>query len=141
VADRHVTGSRLSAFLDDELPDDQALALTRHVTACEHCYAELEGLRSAREALRRLPRLQAPVLTSGIAARRVWRQRLVRRARLAAAAAVVPAAVLGVVYLAGAESPGDVVPPTDRFLVEHVARTGGGVVSTPVVAPPVEPAR
>jgi anti-sigma factor RsiW len=141
VVDRHVSGTRLSAFLDDELLEDQALALTRHVSACDRCRAELEGLRSAREALRRLPRLQAPVLTSGVAVRNVWRQRAARRARMAAAAALVPAAVLGIVYLAGAEHPGEVVPPTDRFLVEHVARTGGGPVPTPVVAPPVEPLR
>lgn len=141
MAERHVAGARLSAFLDDELPEDQALALTRHVTACARCRSELEGLRAAREALRRLPRLQAPVLTSGLAVRRVWRERAARRLRVAAVAAVVPAAVLGIVYLAGAEGPGEVVPPTDRFLVEHIARTGGGPVSTPVVAPPVEPLR
>jgi anti-sigma factor RsiW len=141
VPDRHVTGPRLSAFLDDELDDDQALTLTRHVTGCERCRVELEGLRSAREALRRLPRLQAPVLTAGVARRDRWRHRSVRRLRLAAAVAVLPAAVLGVVYLVGADDPGEVVPPTDVFLVEHLARTGGGPVSTPAVAPPVESGR
>lgn len=135
MAERHVSGARLSAFLDDELDDDLATALTRHVVACPRCEAELEGLRAMRAALRRLPALQAPVLAAS-ASPPGRRSSLARRMRLAAAAVVGPAVLLVALYAAGGDRAGDVVPPTERFVVEHVARAGGGPVPTPVVAPP-----
>ena len=36
---------RLSAFLDDELGEREALAVTRHLRDCDECRDELEQLR------------------------------------------------------------------------------------------------
>ena len=125
---RHVTGSTLSAFLDDELDDDAAWKVTRHVTDCPTCRSELDELRGARAALRRLPRLQAPVLTAerrSLPRVRTWSRRLL------ALGAVVLAilAVLVSAYVLGGQ--GDVEPPVDRFLLDHLTRTGDGPVPAP----------
>ncbi|MTV26525.1 zf-HC2 domain-containing protein [Nitriliruptoraceae bacterium ZYF776] len=124
VSDRHVSGARLSAFLDDELDEPRALTLTRHVTGCDRCRAELEDLRAARAALRRLPGLQAPVLTSEVRSlRRVrrWSRRVVAATVVGAAALVLGAAA----YVVG-DDRGGVVPPIERFLTDHLARTAPG---------------
>ncbi len=118
-------------FLDDELDDDEALVITRHLDRCAWCLGELDGIRAARDALRALPSLQAPVLLSGSPARQARRRRRQRRrARLLVVVVVLPLVAAGALYLAGSEA-GDVAPRTELFLVEHVTRTGGG----PPVAP------
>lgn len=125
---RHVAGATLSAFLDDELGDDDSLRLTRHVTACDECREELEGLRHTRSALRRLPALQAPVLTSERRSHpkvRTWSRRVLVLGILL----VALLAVLGVAYVVGGQ--GEVVPPVDRFWLDHLARTGDGPVPAP----------
>lgn len=77
---------RLSAFLDDELGDDEALEVVRHLAACADCWREFEELREAREALRRLETPPAvPLATTG-------RDRGARTGRWLA---VVAAGVLG----------------------------------------------
>jgi anti-sigma factor RsiW len=131
VAERHVAGTRLSAFLDDELSDDDAIVAARHLAACTRCLAELEGLRATRDALRALPQLQAPVLTAGIERRSQRMQRTLARLRLVAVACAVPVVVVAVLYVAG-EDPGDVEPQSELFLVEYLGRTGGGPVPVPV---------
>jgi len=50
----------LSAFLDGELPDSEALEIEIHLTKCEECQTELAGLRAARAAVRGLPMLSPP---------------------------------------------------------------------------------
>jgi anti-sigma factor RsiW len=137
VGERHVPGAQLSAFLDDELDDDRATAVARHVTRCPRCFGHLEGLRTTRAALRGLPRLQAPVLTIGAAPRRGGPS---RRARVVAVVCAVPVVLAGAAYAVGGDRAGEVVPPIDRFLVEHVARAGGAPVPPSVLAPPSEPA-
>lgn len=129
----HPGGSRLSAFLDDELSDDAALALARHVDGCGWCRHELEALRATRSALRGLPALQAPVLTSEVRSlRRVrtWSRRVVAISGLTAAALALGAAA----YVAGGDG-GEVVPPVERFLLDHLARTGDGPVPAPLGGP------
>lgn len=126
-------GAKLSAFLDDELADDAALAVTRHVMGCGACRAELEALRSTRSALRALPAIQAPVLTSEVRSlRRVrtWSRRVVAISGLTAAALALGAAA----YVAGGDV-GEVVPPVERFLLDHLARTGDGPVPAPLGGP------
>ncbi len=54
-------GDRLSAFLDDELGDRDAMVVTRHLARCDGCTDELEQLRSLRAALRGLPGVQTPL--------------------------------------------------------------------------------
>ena len=130
MVERHVSGNRLSAFLDDELDEDEALHATRHLAWCDRCVAELEALRATRDALRQLPRLQAPVLTACSSQHRMrtWqhRRRVLRRLVVTAA---VPALLLGVVYVAG--DTGEVEEPTELFLVEQVSRTGDGALPPP----------
>jgi anti-sigma factor RsiW len=136
VAERHVSGDRISAFLDDELDDVLALAVTRHLGSCPACLDELESLRATRDALRRLPGVVAPVpllaparpVGSGSVLRRVS-----RRLQLTSAGFAVVLGIFGAAYLAGEER-GEVVPPVELFLVDHVARTGGGPVPAPLGA-------
>lgn len=131
MADRHVTDARLSAFLDDELDDDTALRLARHLAACDGCLHELETLRATRDALRRLPALQAPVLTRQVRPDREAVRRLSRTAMVGCAMALIVAVLGGTAWVVG-DDDGDVVPPVEMFLVDHVARTGGGPVPGPV---------
>lgn len=131
MAERHLAGERLSSFLDDELDDDTAIAAARHLDRCERCLGELESLRATRDALRHLPHLQAPVLTAGLERRSLRWHAALRRARLAVLALVFPVVLLAVAYVAGGDL-GEVEPPTDVFLVEHLGRTGGGPVPSPV---------
>ena len=131
MADRHVSGDLLSAFLDDELGDDDALHAAHHIADCERCLRELTGLRSTRDALRRLPSLQAPVLTAGVQARSQRLSRMARRVKLVAAVCAVPVMLGAGVYLLGGDV-GEVEPATELFLVEHLVRTGGGPVPTAV---------
>jgi anti-sigma factor RsiW len=132
--DPHVGGQRLSAFLDDELDDRAALELTRHVEGCGRCRGELEELRATRTALRGLPDLHAPVLTSEartMPAVRWWSRRVVAASGFAAAALVLGAAA----YVAGGDG-GEVVPPVERYVLDHLARTGEGPVPAPLGGPP-----
>jgi anti-sigma factor RsiW len=126
---------RLSAFLDDELSEPDALAVTRHLARCDACLTELESLRSTRAALRGLPYIEPPAsFLAGIASSAAasgddgW-----TRSMRFAAAGLLASAVLGATAFAlGGEPDGDVVPPVDLFVVDHVVRTGGGPVITPV---------
>jgi anti-sigma factor RsiW len=127
VADRHVTDERLSAFLDDELEEDTALRVTRHLAGCPRCIEELEELRDTRDALRRLPSLQAPVLTAEARPDRSTARHVSRTAMLTGAMTMAVVLLGGAVYVVGGDR-GDVVPPMETFLVDHVARTGGGPV-------------
>jgi anti-sigma factor RsiW len=133
VTSRHVAGARLSSFLDDELSDDVALELTHHVTACPRCRAELEALRTTRGALRTLPDLEAPARASearSLGRMRTWSRRVIAAGGLGAAALALGAAA----YVVGADS-GEVVPPVERFLLDHLARTGEGPVPAPLGGP------
>ncbi len=131
----HANGAELSSFLDDELDDDRAVALTRHVTGCGWCRAELESLRATRSALRGLPAIQAPVLRREVRSHdqvRTWSRRVVALSGLTAAALALGAAA----YVAGGEGEGgEVVPPVERFLLDHLARTGDGPVPAPLGGP------
>ena len=142
MADRHVPGDRLSAFLDDELAESVALAVSRHLSSCERCLNELAQLRATRDALRGLPTLPAPALLPATAeataiATGATRQlpRIRRRAGKVLAVAAAPLIAAVTIYAAGAEN-GEVEPETDLFLVEHVGLTGGGAVPRPVGTDP-----
>ena len=131
MSERHVAGERLSAFLDDELGEELALRVTRHLHSCQPCLDALEELRFARDALRRLPDLQAPVLTAEARPDRRNVRRVSRTAMLTSATTLVLALLGGTVYALGGDD-GEVEPEVDMFLVDHVARTGGGPVPPPV---------
>lgn len=131
MGERHVADERLSAFLDDELDDELALRITRHLDGCQACLDALEELRSTRDALRRLPGLQAPVLTAEARPDRTNVRRVSRTAVLTTGVTLVVVLLGGTVYALGGED-GDVEPPVEMFLTDHVARTGGGPVPPPV---------
>lgn len=131
MGERHVADERLSAFLDDELDDELALRVTRHLHGCQRCLDTLEELRATRDALRGLPRLQAPVLTAEARPDRRNVRRVSRTAVLTAAVSMVVGLLGGTVYALGGDH-GEVTPPVEMFLVDHVARTGGGPVPPPV---------
>lgn len=127
--------AELSAFLDDELDEAAARRVTQHVAGCSRCVAELDDLRAARAVLRGLPRV--PGLDTGElvadVADTVRRDRGRRRVRTAVAGALAGVlGVLGVAFVLGGSEQGEVVPPVDVVVVDHVVRTGGGPVLQPV---------
>lgn len=125
---------RLSAFLDDELPEDDALDVTRHLASCDRCMDELEDVRLTREALRGLPNLDPPeaLFSDAVAAASLDRVRWRRTVRLTAASLAGTALIATAAFAAGGEGDGTVVPPVEMFVVDHVVRVGGGPVITPV---------
>jgi anti-sigma factor RsiW len=125
---------RLSAFLDDELPEADALEVTRHLASCERCVAELEDLRSARALVRGLPNLDPPaiIFSDAVAAASLERVRWSRTIRTATVALAATVAAAATVFAAGGEDGGTVVPPVELFVVDHVVRVGGGPMITPV---------
>ena len=133
MRERH-EGDRLSAFLDDELGEDEALRVTRHLARCDACLAELEEIRATRSALRGLPNLDPPeaLFSDALAEARTVRLRRQRRMRVAGAAVGVGMLVGTAIYVAGGDNNGSVVPPVDMYVVDHVARVGGGPMLTPV---------
>ncbi len=124
----------LSAFLDDELDEPDASHVTRHLATCDTCLSELDGLREARAALRGLPEIPPPSsLFSAIpdAAAEAGSRDWGRRAATGVAAGL--AVLLAAAFVLGESQPGEVVPPVDVVVVDHVVRTGGGPVIQPVV--------
>jgi anti-sigma factor RsiW len=55
---QHPADDDLSAYLDGELGDDQARAVSAHLDGCAACRGALDGLRTAKSTLARLPRVQ-----------------------------------------------------------------------------------
>jgi anti-sigma factor RsiW len=124
---------RLSAFLDDELDEGDAIEVARHVAGCGSCQDELDALRVTRDALRQLPTVPPPSsLLSQVPTAAGARDRRGRRVAVAAVCVSVGVSgLLGAAFVVGGEQ-GDVMPPVDVFVVDHVVRTGGGPVLTPV---------
>lgn len=126
-------GDRLSAFLDDELDERDALAVTRHLQRCAECREELEALRSTRAALRSLPPVQPSL--SWMVETAVLGPGDARSSRLAPVAMGTLAALLALLagaFVLGGDAPGQVRPPVQRFVVDHVRAVEGGPVVTPV---------
>lgn len=135
MRDRGHPDTQLSAFLDDELDEADALRVTRHLADCAACMDELEDLRAARTVLRDLPRVASPapaelVADVADAARRGQDRRRTRATVVGLLAGT--AGVLGLAFVLGGSETGEVVPPVDVVVVDHVVRTGGGPVLQPV---------
>lgn len=125
---------RLSALLDDELPEAEALEVTRHVAGCERCLHELELIREARRALRSLPDVAPPDdLYRSILARRPGAAGGGSVGLRIGAAALASLGLLTVAAFAvGGDEPGTVAPPVDVYVADHVVRMEGGPVLRPV---------
>lgn len=135
MRDRGHPDAQLSAFLDDELDEASALRVTRHLTTCEQCMRELDELRDARDVLRGLPQVPPPPADDLLSevpdvARQVGERRRVRSAATGLLVGLVGLLVLA--FALGGTDEGDVVPPVDVVVVDHVVRTGGGPVIQPV---------
>lgn len=128
---------RLSALLDDELSEEEALAVTRHLAVCDRCLQEVVEIRAARQALRSMPRLDPPPGLLGAAARAGERLRRRRGSRVRTAAVLVG---LLLSVLAGATASGaggGGAPSPDRYVAERGTRPGAGSLTVP--AGPVSP--
>lgn len=130
-SDEHHEEERLSALLDDELSDGDALTVTRHLAECGRCMAELEEIRSARSALRDLPRVDPPPELIPAAAQAAARGRHRRRIRRGVAATLLLSA-LAALLAVGAAGRDGIVPPVDTYIVQHVTRAGTGPVPVPL---------
>jgi anti-sigma factor RsiW len=129
---------RLSAFLDDELSDEDALVVTRHLAGCDRCLSELEDIRSARSLLRGLPNVDPPagmlhdVSVLAVHDHHAFGHHALGRTTRGLIAALLATAALGAAaFAAGADENGTVVPPIDEFVVDHVLRVDGPIL-TPV---------
>lgn len=123
---------RLSAFLDDELGERDALAVTRHLAACDSCRHELEELRRTRAALRDLPPVETP-LSFMVESVVLGPRPQPRGPSPIALGAVVAASVVMVTAFVLGGSPGGTSPDVDRFVGDHVESVGGGPVVVPVM--------
>jgi anti-sigma factor RsiW len=77
----HLDPDLLSAYLDDEVTPDERARVSEHLTGCEACRSELEGLRFTVSLLQRLP-VESPPRTFYVTEamvtpepRRAWWQR------------------------------------------------------------------
>lgn len=131
MRDRGHPDDLLSAFLDDELDEPASSRVTHHLGACARCRDELEGLRRAREALRDLPDVQPPrALLAGVPS--TAEESSSPRRLVLTAVGITGLGLLGLAFAVGGAEEGEVVPPVDVVVVDHVARTGGGPVIQPV---------
>lgn len=134
MRDRGHPDELLSAFLDDELDEATSLRVARHLAACDACLAELDGLRRARTALRGLPDIAAPPasLFADVPQAAAHADTAARGRLAVVGIAAGMAALLTTAFVLGEGEPGEVVPPVEVVVVDHVARTGGGPVIQPV---------
>ncbi len=93
-------GDLLSAYLDDELPDEERQAVALHLESCPDCRDELTSIQTAAVALRSLPVVESP--PGLVPTRAPWHRRRRWQAlgataagALAAGALVVGVAVMG----------------------------------------------
>ncbi len=126
-------GDRLSALLDDELSQKDALDVTRHLARCTECADELEELRSMRTALRGLPGVETPlsfmVEQVLLGPRDEQQSAALRAAWLTVAAGAM---LLVGAFMLGGTVQGSVRPSVDALVVDHVRSVEGGPVVVPV---------
>lgn len=145
---------RLSALLDGELTDRERATVGGHLVDCTHCRTELDTLRVTRALLRAAPVRALPSsVAAGMAtgatgtpglpapggARTPDHRPTSHRAltRVAAAAVAVSGLVGITAFAVGGDGPEgpprQVAVPVDVYVADHLVRTTGRPVSTPVL--------
>lgn len=133
MRDRGHPDDLLSAFLDDELDEADALRVARHLDTCPDCVDDLDGLRAMRSALRDLPDVPPPPHLLAEVPDAAAADAGTHRLRMAIGGGVtVVGALLGLAFAMGATEDGEVVPPVDVVVVDHVVRTNGGPMIQPL---------
>jgi anti-sigma factor RsiW len=126
---------QLTAYLDGELPKDQAVSVETHLASCTSCARELSELRAVKDLARSLvtPEVSTPewdmawnAISERIAApaHRASRLRSVWLA-IAAAAAVLLAAGAGIWTLQPRPTHRLAVEPKNECVVDYVETSGG----------------
>jgi hypothetical protein len=141
-------GDALSALLDGQLAPPDAAIVRAHVTGCLDCAAELDAVRHARAALRRLPAVEPPpgfldaLLASGSSSSPSRLAPVARRQTrrwLPQAAAAVAAGLVLVVGSRGTEPASAVTPEVTGQVEQHAATlsavSAGLGGPDPIVAP------
>lgn len=67
----HAKVETLSAYLDKELPADEASLIEEHLASCEVCSQRLDGMRSVVSSLHHLERMAPPPTLDQFVARRI----------------------------------------------------------------------
>ena len=129
----------LSAWVDGELRAEERARLGQHVAACPRCRAEITTLRITKNLLASMPVRELPegayAALSG-RDRRMSRHLSARRVATRALAGVGAAAItlVAAAFAAGGPSDSNTVPvPVDVYVAQHLVRSVGGPVSTPVI--------
>lgn len=135
-----------SAWIDSELGAVDRVRMASHLQRCSRCRNAVHGLRATQSVLRSLP---VRTLPSGIAVSRAGgdapRRRRASAAslrRVATRSSVVAAALVVVLgaagFVAGSSQPSQppVSVPVDVYVADHLVRSVGGPVSTPVLVEP-----
>ena len=110
-------GDRLSAYIDDELDASSRSAAEQHLSGCELCRNELEGVTRVRVRMQALPLQEAPPGIFELPAEVVA---LPARRRVLAAAAAVATLVVGIGF--GVNGNQAVPLQLDPLVEQHVAR-------------------
>ena len=133
LSDDH-EGDRLSAYLDGELPTEEAAAIVTHLTTCRRCREELHDLDRSRTAVRSLPGLEVPGLPIRPDAPRRSHLRPVRpRAMVAATAGLVAVLALLTTITSRPPDPGVTLVDLEARHVTRMSVEPGAGVFPPVL--------
>ena len=121
--------SRISAYHDGELPEEQRRRLSRHVARCERCRTELDRLRRIGRRVREHvePSRLADDRVDAICSLNIPRNRLIVRTVRAWALAAAVVILAGVTWRLASAPVSPVAPANwERMAVLHEASTGTG---------------
>lgn len=127
-----------SAYVDGELRRDERAAFAQHLTSCARCRNDVASLRTTKALLASLPVRHVPAELLPEPSSRRPRSHTVRRvAARTLTGAVTAAAALAVTAFALGGQPAPNTPtvsiPVDVYVAQHLVRSVGGPVSTPVI--------
>lgn len=128
-------GDLLSAYLDGEVTRSERVSIDEHLSRCFTCRCELEGLASARSAVRGLPVLDLPPFVIGVP-RPAGVHRTGRVVAWAASAAAAAAIAVGALAGGGSAAPAfDLDALVDRHTARVVVDPGIATVRGPAGGP------